>query len=73
MVDPRTTKILNHLREQGYAANVDEDGEIAFKCNRLSMLLRTEDQDTEFYNVSVYSALDPHQVTSARHACEACL
>lgn len=70
MIDPRTTKILNHLRSEGYAANLEDDGDIRFKYNRLSMTAGIDLNDKDYYRVNLFSVVERHQVAAARRGCE---
>ncbi len=43
--------ILEYLRNEGYRPNVDDDGDINFKCTGLTFLVLKDDNDEDFIRI----------------------
>ena len=43
--------ILKYLKEQGYHAKVDKDGDIVFKCESMNLAILVDDNDEDFFRL----------------------
>ena len=43
--------ILEYLKEQGYHAKVDKDGDIVFKCESMNLAILVDDNDEDFFRL----------------------
>lgn len=47
----RTELYRNFLAEEGYAARIDDDGDVVFKCERMTFFISADEDDEDFFSL----------------------
>jgi hypothetical protein len=67
----KTEQILEFLREEGYKAHTDDDGDIVFKCQGKTLLFMPHEDDDEYFHLVLPAFWDAEGEEFAP-ACAAC-